>query len=72
MQDNYILNNIESIKDILTIIIQGRYDIICPAKSAWELHNSLINSSLEIIQDAGHSISEEGITDALIRTTDNL
>lgn len=64
--DNWILENVERIHHIPTIIVQGRYDMVCPAKSAWELHRAFPKSRLEIIPDAGHSASEPGIRAALV------
>ena len=52
------------------VIIQGRYDIVCPMVSAWELHKVLPHSTLEIVQDAGHSMTEKGIASKLIDYTD--
>ncbi|MEO0854512.1 MAG: prolyl aminopeptidase, partial [Cyanobacteria bacterium J06648_11] len=49
---------------------QGRYDVVCPPISAWELHQAWPKSELKIIPDAGHSISEPGIRSALIEATD--
>ncbi|MFA6238313.1 MAG: prolyl aminopeptidase [Bacteriovorax sp.] len=69
-EDNFILNNIEKISHIPTVIVQGRYDVVCPAESAWELHRALPDAEFHLIGDAGHSLSEKGITDALIRATD--
>ena len=66
---NQILNNAESLQDIPGVIVHGRYDIVCPIESAWALHQAWPGSILEIIPDAGHSASEVGITDALIRAT---
>lgn len=68
--DNYLLENVGKIRHIPTVIVQGRYDVVCPATSAWELHRAFPESELHIIPDAGHSISEPGITSALIEATD--
>lgn len=68
--ENQLLDDCIKIQNIPTVIVQGRYDVVCPTKSAWELHKKLPNSTLEIIQDAGHSCSEPGIIDALVRATD--
>lgn len=68
--DNWLLENIDAIKNTPGRIIQGRYDIICPMESAWELHKTWPQAELEIIKDAGHAASEPGITDALIRASD--
>ena len=69
LEDNQILNNIELLQDVPGVIVHGRYDIVCPIESAWELHQAWPGSVLEIIPDAGHSASETGITDALVRAT---
>ena len=68
--EEWILDNTEIIKDLPAVIIQGRYDVVCPATSAWELHKKLPNADFHIIQDAGHSMMEEGITAKLIEYTD--
>lgn len=68
--DNWIIESIQAIRHIPCVIIQGRYDIPCPIASAWELHRAWPEAQLEIIQDAGHSATEPGILDALIRATD--
>lgn len=68
--DNYLLEQAHKLNSIPTVIIQGRYDIVCPAKSAWELHRALPHSRIEIIPDAGHAVSEIGIRTALINATD--
>ena len=51
-------------------IIQGRYDVVCPATTAWELHKRLPNSELHLIEDAGHSAKETGITRELVAACD--
>lgn len=67
---NWILENIEKIRHIPSVIIQGRYDVVCPATSAWELHRAWPEAEFKIIADAGHSMSEPGIRSALIEATD--
>ena len=54
IEENYILNNIGTIKHIPTFIVNGRYDVICPVENAWELHKALDNSQIAIIPIAGH------------------
>jgi proline iminopeptidase len=51
------------------VIVHGRYDVICPVRNAWELHKAMPHAELHIIPDAGHSVAEPGITDALIDAT---
>lgn len=72
LSDNQILNNIDKIADIPGTIIQGRYDIICPMESAWELHQAWNKSIFKIIPDAGHAASEPGILSELVRSCDDL
>ena len=50
--------------------MQGRYDVVCPMKSAWELKKAMPHAELHVIADAGHSAGEPGIVDALITATD--
>lgn len=69
--DNYLLEHVDRIRQIPAVIVHGRYDIICPMQSAWELHRAWPEATLEIIPDAGHATSEPGITDALVRATDS-
>ncbi len=68
--DNYLLENAKALAKIPGHIIQGRYDMVCPFESAWELHKAWEGAEFEVIKDAGHAASEPGITDALIRATD--
>ncbi|MBT8471688.1 MAG: prolyl aminopeptidase, partial [Marinicaulis sp.] len=52
------------------VIVQGRYDVVTPMKTAWELSRAWPEADLQIIGDAGHAASEPGIIDALVRATD--
>ena len=70
--DNWILDNVYKIEKIPMHIVQGRYDVVCPALSAWDLHNKLPKSKLHMIQDAGHSMLEEEIQKKLIEITDSI
>ena len=68
LEDDFILKNIKTIESIPTSIIQGRYDVICPVRSAFDLNKKLMNSELIIVDDAGHSMSEKGITLKLLES----
>lgn len=68
--DNYLIEQVDKIRAIPAVIVQGRYDVVCPMMSAWDLHRALPEGELRIIPDAGHSISEPGIIDALVDATD--
>ena len=67
--DSWILDNVNSIENIPNVIIQGRYDVVCPMRSAWDLYKNWGNSNLIIVPDAGHSMLEEGIQKKLIEYT---
>ena len=68
--DNYLLENIERIRHIPSVIVHGRYDVICAFVSAWDLHKAWPEATLKLIPDAGHAALEPGIADALVRATD--
>ena len=68
--DGQILRDIGRIADIPGVIVQGRYDMVCPPHTAWDLHKAWPASELEIIDDAGHALSEPGISAALLRAVE--
>ena len=61
-----------SIAHIPGLIVQGRYDMICPPRMAHALHKAWPNSTLRLIRNAGHALSEPGISDALVRGMDEV
>jgi len=69
-KDGQLLEEAHKLKNIPGTIVQGRYDVVCPFTSAWELHKVWPNSRLEIIPDAGHSAKEPGIISELVKATD--
>ena len=69
-KESWILDNVDKIRHVPTVIIQGRYDVVCPMVSAWELHNALPEANFEVVQDAGHSMTETGIAAKLVEYTD--
>ena len=62
--------NLAKIRAIPTVIVQGRYDVVCPAKSAWDLHRAFPESDLRIVPDAGHAAAEPGTVHELVSATD--
>ena len=69
-RENLLLENIDRISHLPGVIVQGRYDVVCPMITAWELHQAWQSAEFIVIEDAGHSVSEPGIKDALIRASD--
>ena len=67
---NQLLENIHRVRSIPAVIVQGRYDVVCPATSAWELAEAWPEADLRIVADAGHSAFEPGNTHELVMATD--
>ncbi|MEP2531609.1 prolyl aminopeptidase [Shimia sp.] len=70
--DGHILENMHRIQDIPGYIVQGRYDMICPPRSAFELSELWPAADLRMIRNAGHALSEPGISSELVRIMDEL
>jgi proline iminopeptidase len=68
--DDQLLADVKKIRHIPGVIIQGRYDVICPMKTAWDLHQAWPEADFRIVPDAGHSAFEPGIAHELIGATD--
>jgi proline iminopeptidase len=69
-REDQLLLNIDKIRHIPAVIVQGRYDVVCPMVSAWELHKVWQEAEFIVVPDAGHSMTEPGIQTALIDATD--
>jgi proline iminopeptidase len=69
-RDTLLLDEVHKIRHIPTVIVQGRYDVVCPAESAWALHRAFPEADLRIVPDAGHSAFEPGNLHELILATD--
>lgn len=70
-EDEQLIRNAHRLKDIPGVIIQGRYDLATPPKTAWELHKAWSEAKFIMVPDAGHAVSEPGITHHLIEATDS-
>lgn len=71
MKDGQLIEDAYKIKHLPIIIIQGRYDVVCPAKTSWDLYQALggeKNDKVEynIISDVGHSAHEDKVELALV------
>ncbi|HEY5019563.1 MAG TPA: prolyl aminopeptidase [Steroidobacteraceae bacterium] len=69
-QDDQLLRDVGRLRNIPAVIVQGRYDMVCPLRSAWDLHRAWPEADFRIVPDAGHSAFESGITRALVAATD--
>lgn len=69
LEENQLLDNIASIRSIPAKLVHGRYDMVCPVKTAWNLRRHWTAAELVIVPAAGHSAREEGIQQQLIDAT---
>jgi proline iminopeptidase len=65
-----LLGRVHALRGIPGVIVQGRYDVVCPLKSAWDLHQAWPEAELRIVADAGHAASEPGTVHELVSACD--
>lgn len=70
LEDRQLLRDAPLLADLPGVIVQGRYDVCTPARTAWELHRAWPRAEFHLVDDAGHAYSEPGTLDRLIRATD--
>jgi len=68
--DDQLLRNVPRIRHIPAVIVQGRYDVVCPMQTAWELHKAWPEADFRVVPAAGHSAFEPGNTHELVCATD--
>ena len=68
--DDWLIEHVDRIRNIPAVIVQGRYDVVGPMVSAWELHRRWPEADFHVVPDAGHSALEPGIVDQLVEATD--
>ena len=69
-RDGQLLEGVGRIRHIPAVIVQGRYDVVCPPASAWALHRAWPEAEFHFVLDAGHAALEPGTTHLLIQATD--
>jgi len=69
-RENQLLEDVAKIRHIPATIIQGRFDIVCPMRTAWALHKAWPEADFRIVPDAGHSAFEPGTTRELVKACD--
>ncbi len=70
LEENQLLRDAHKLRGIPGAIVQGRYDMPCPARYAYALHKAWPEAEFHIVEGAGHAYSEPGILDQLIKATD--
>ncbi|HEY0510371.1 MAG TPA: prolyl aminopeptidase [Thermoanaerobaculia bacterium] len=68
--ERQLLDGIASIRRIPAVIVQGRYDLVCPMRTAWELHQEWPEADFRVVPTGGHSAFDPDIRDALLAATD--
>ena len=68
--ETQLLEDVGKIRKIPGVIVQGRYDVVCPMRSAWDLHRAWPEADLKIVPDSGHSAFEAGTVHELVSATD--
>jgi proline iminopeptidase len=69
-REDQLLRNVDKIRDIPGVIVQGRYDVVCPMQTAWALHRAWPEADFRVVPDAGHAAFEPGIVHELVSATD--
>ena len=69
-REDQLLRGVSRIRHIPAVIVQGRYDIVCPMQTAWDLHVRWPEADFQVVPDAGHSALEPGNTHELVTATD--
>ncbi|MCC7200017.1 MAG: prolyl aminopeptidase [Gammaproteobacteria bacterium] len=69
-REDQLLADVGRIRHIPGVIVQGRYDVVCPMMSAWALHQAWPEAAFHVVPDAGHSAMEAGNTHQLVTATD--
>ena len=70
LEEGQLIRNVERIRHIPTIIVQGRYDVATPMRTAWDLHRAWPEADFQVVDIAGHAMTDPGIIEALLATTD--
>jgi proline iminopeptidase len=68
--ENQLIDDVPRIRHIPTTIVQGRYDVVCPVTSAWDLHRAWPEADFRLVPDTGHSAFEPGNIHELVLATD--
>jgi proline iminopeptidase len=72
LPDNYLLDNIDRLRRIPAVIVQGRYDMVCPPVTADDLHRAWPEAEYIVVPDAGHSAWEPGIRAQLVASMERM
>ncbi|ANN76084.1 prolyl aminopeptidase [Bordetella flabilis] len=69
MTEGQLIRDAHKLRDIPGVIVQGRYDVCTPMRTAWDLHRAWPEAQLHVVPDAGHAFDEPGILTRLLEAT---
>jgi proline iminopeptidase len=69
-RDDQLIADVGRIRRIPGVIVQGRYDVVTPMRTAWDLHAAWPEADFRLVADAGHAVTEPGITREIVAATD--
>ncbi|MCQ8241865.1 prolyl aminopeptidase [Rhizosaccharibacter radicis] len=69
LEPDQLLRNVDRIRHIPAVIVQGRWDVATPMRTAWDLHRAWPEARFHLVPDAGHAVTEPGILAALLAAT---
>jgi proline iminopeptidase len=70
LEEGQLIRDARKLKGIPGVIVQGRYDMACPAKTAWDLHRAWPEADFHMVEGAGHAYNEPGVLELLLAATD--
>lgn len=70
LDEGQLIRDVDRIRHIPAVLLQGRYDLCTPPVTAWDLHRAWPESELHLVNDAGHSLDEPGMVHRLVEATD--
>jgi proline iminopeptidase len=70
LEEGQLIRDAQRLRHIPGVIVQGRYDVCTPARTAWDLHRAWPEADFQLVDDAGHAFNEPGILDRLLDATD--
>ena len=70
MDEGQLIRDAANLAEVPGVIVQGRYDVCTPVRTAWDLHRAWPQADFQLVPDAGHAYNEPGILSRLIEATD--
>jgi proline iminopeptidase len=72
LEEGQLMTNLARIRHLPCTIVHGRYDVVCPVDTAWELAQAWPEAEYVVVPDAGHSVREPGIARELVAAVERM